>query len=108
MVRAVLCVCALCLVTRPALADPAEPRVEDAVLQKVAAASLESLRKLDWKAYAEQIHPDSLRDFKALFEPLLHAAERKKPSEQAALLEAFEGGRDLKTVLGWPPKEFFI
>jgi hypothetical protein len=108
MVRTVLGVCALSLLTRSVLADPAEPRVEDAALQKVVAASVESVRKLDWKAYAEQLHPDSLRDFKGLFEPLLRAAAGKKASEQVALVTLFDGGPDLKTALGWPPKEFFV
>jgi hypothetical protein len=84
------------------------PEKESAAIDKVVAASGQAARKGDWDAFAALIHPDSLQNFKALFVPVLQAAAKKGGGGQADLLTLFEGAKDLKTVLAWEPKEFFV
>jgi hypothetical protein len=73
---------------------------------KVVRASLKASREGDWDAYAGLIHPDSLRDFKALLVPVLQSA-LKNPDERADLQTLFGKATDLKAVLKLEPKEFF-
>jgi uncharacterized protein (TIGR03066 family) len=84
------------------------PEKDNAAIEKVVAASGQAARKGDWDAFAALIHPDSLQDFKALFVPVLQAAAKKGGDEQADLLTLFDGAKDLKNVLAWEPKEFFV
>ena len=56
-------------------AGPKRERKPD-VPEMVAKASFEAAKNQDWKRYAELLHPDSLRDFRALFLPVLQAAAK--------------------------------
>jgi hypothetical protein len=97
----------LVLSARPQAADP-KPKGEGAAIDKVVAASLEAARKMDWKGYAELLHPDSLQDYKRMWVPVFQAAAKKGPAERAELLSLFENATDLKAVIALKPKEFFV
>ena len=92
------------LLTAASLAAADAPKPADA--EKVAAAASEAMTKVDWKAYAELMHPDSLTEFRKKIVPALEAAD-KAGKLNKELLGIFDGAEDLKTVLAWKPKEFF-
>jgi hypothetical protein len=96
-----------CLALFPLLLTPAgEPK--PGAPEKVVLASFAAQRKLDWETYAGLMHPEGLKEFKDLLVPVLKGAEKKGREEQAGLLTLFQGARDLKTVLSWEPREFFL
>jgi hypothetical protein len=84
------------------------PKRKPAGPETAAKASFEAAKKLDWKRYAELLHPESLAEFRGMFVPVLKAAAKKGPREQADLLAMFDGAKDVKTVLAWEPKELFV
>ena len=91
------------------LCQAAEPRDDDATIEKVVAASLEASRKVDWKGYAELVHPESLQDFKSMWLPVLQLAIKNGPAEQADdVLSLFEKGSDAKSLVAMKPKELFV
>jgi hypothetical protein len=102
---------ASCVVLMASLSvcQAAEPisEKESAAIKKVVTASTQATQKRDWDALAALIHPDSLKDFKDMFVPVLQAAAKKGDAEQTDLLSMFDGAKDLKTVLAWEPKHFF-
>src|SRR5262249_13828163 len=75
MTRLIVCLCLLLLPMFSTLgpAATAEPKRDDAAIEKVVAASMEAARKMDWQAYAELIHPESLEDYKKMWLPVLTA-----------------------------------
>jgi hypothetical protein len=101
-----LCVPLLLLLTLSPAADSQTKR-DDSAIEKVVATSMESSRKMDWKAYAEFVHPESLQDYKNMWLRVLQAAVKKGPEEQADLLPLFDKAADIKSVLSMKPKEFF-
>jgi hypothetical protein len=74
----------------------------------VVAASMEAGRKMDWKAYANLVHPDSLGDYRKMWLPVLQAAAKAGPDKQADLLPLFAGAKNLKSVLALKPMELFV
>ncbi len=81
---------------------------DDAAIEKVVAESLEAGRKLDWKRYADLVHPQSLQEYKDMWLPILQVATRERPEKQADLLSAFDHATDLKTLIALKPKAFFV
>jgi hypothetical protein len=81
---------------------------EGAAIKKVVTASTQAARKRDWDAFAALIHPESLKDFKALFVPVLQAAAKRGGADQTDLLSLFDGAKDLKTIRAWEAKHFFV
>src|SRR5439155_2041705 len=73
----------------------------------VVADSMEAARKGDWKRYGELVHPESLEDYKRMWLPVLQAAAKKGPEEQADLLALFDKAADLKCVIALKPTVFF-
>jgi hypothetical protein len=89
-------------------AGDAGPSRTDAAIEKVVAASMAAAARSDWKAYAALVHPDSLQDYKNMWLPVVKATARQGPEQQAELLSLFKGARDLKSLSGLAPKEFFV
>jgi hypothetical protein len=85
-----------------------KPTRADAAIEKVAAASMAATARSDWKAYAELVHPESLQDYKNMWLPVLQATTKRGPEQQAELLSLFNKAKDLKSVSGLTPKEFFV
>ena len=101
-----LTLAAAVLLTATALARAEDaPKAADA--EKVADDGLEALRKADWKAYAELLHPDSLKAFRDEIVPALKAADKAGKADKE-LLGIFDGAKDVETVLAWKPEEFFV
>jgi hypothetical protein len=86
----------------------AKPQRDDTAIEKVVADSVEAGRKMDWKGYAELVHPESLEDYKKIWMPALTAAVKAAPDKQAELLPFFDKAADLKSVIALKPKEFFV
>jgi hypothetical protein len=87
--------------------DP-KTKGDDSAIAEVVAASMEAGKKMDWKGYAELVHPESLQDYKNMWLPILQAAAQKGLDEQAGLLSLFEKGADLKSLIAMKPKQFFV
>jgi hypothetical protein len=81
---------------------------DDAAIEKVVADSMEASRTMDWNRYAGLIHPESLQEYKNMWQPLLQVAIRERPEKQADLLSAFDKATDLKTLIALKTKEFFV
>lgn len=96
----------LAAVPTPRRGDDA--KTGDAVIEKVVADGLAAGRKADWKEYAGLVHPDSLRQYKDMWLPLLRTATRERPDKQAELLAAFDKAADLKAVMALEPGVFFV
>lgn len=64
-----------------------------------------SSERLDWKTYAAHLHPDELRNFRALFDPALKAVGKKDAATQRRLLAMFESLKDLRALRA---EEFFM
>jgi hypothetical protein len=110
MNRLVACLCVLLLsvsVTVSRGEDP-KPQREDAAIETLVAESMDAGRKMDWKRYAELVHPESLQEYKNMWLPVLQVAIREGPEKQADLLSAFDKATDLKTLISLKPKEFFL
>jgi hypothetical protein len=86
-------------------APAAAPRAADA--EKVATKGLEAISKADWKTYADNLHPDSLKAFRDKVVPALKALDEAGKADKE-MLGIFDGAKDVKTVLEWKPKEFFV
>jgi ketosteroid isomerase-like protein len=97
----------LLVFSTPGPAADSQAQRDDAAIEKVVAASMEAARKMDWMAYAELVHPESLRDYKNMWLPVLQAAANDPPEQQADLLLLFDRATDLKPVLALQPKELF-
>jgi hypothetical protein len=100
------CMPLVLLLTLSSVADSQTKR-DDSAIEKVVAASLESSKKMDWKAYAELVHPESLQDYKNMWLPALQAALTRGQEDQAELLTVFDKAADIKSVIAMKPKEFF-
>lgn len=103
-----LSVLLLPLVATPVRGADPKPRPADAAIEKVVADSLEAGRATNWRGYADLVHPDSLREYKDMWLPVLRAATRERPEKQADLLSAFDQATDLKTLMALRPKDFFV
>lgn len=79
-----------------------------AAVEKVVIAALDAGQKHDWQRYTELVHPEAIKDFRAILAPALMAAQKENREDQAGLLSFFDGATDLKAVLAWEPKEFFV
>lgn len=101
-----LTVAALVLLTT-AVGARAEEAPKTADAEKVAASGHEALSKADWKAYAELLHPDSLKEFRDEIVPALKAADKKQKVDKD-VLAIFSGAKDVETVLSWKEEEFFV
>ncbi|HEV3145001.1 MAG TPA: hypothetical protein VGZ47_14010 [Gemmataceae bacterium] len=110
MNRFILCVGVILLpaIMTQCRADDSKPQAGDAAIEKVVADSLAAGQKMDWQAYAELVHPESLQEYKTMWLPALQAAARERPEKQADLLSAFDKAPDLKTVISLKPKELFV
>jgi hypothetical protein len=89
-------------------AGDSPPQRDDAVIKKVVADSFEAAKKGDWKRYAELLDPQSLEEYKKMWQPALTAAAKQDKDKQAELLPLFEKAADLKSIMALKPKEFFI
>lgn len=85
----------------------AEDNPKPADAEKVAASGLKALSKPDWKAYAELLHPDALKEFRDAIVPALKAAD-KKAKVDGEVLAIFSGAKDVDTVLSWKEEDFFV
>jgi hypothetical protein len=85
-----------------------KPHRDDAAIEKVVAAAMAAGRKMDWKGYAELVHPEGLEDYKSMWLPVLRAAAKEGRDKQADLLRTFDKATDLKSVMALKPKEFFV
>lgn len=103
-----LCVLLLLVLTPLCRGEDRKPEREDAAIEKVVADSVEAGKKLDWKGYAELVHPESLEDYKKMWMPALTAAAKAPPDKQTDLLPLFDKAADLKAVIALKPKEFFV
>jgi hypothetical protein len=81
------------------------PKAADA--EKVAATGLEAISKADWKTYADNLHPDSLKAFRDKVVPALKALDKAGKADKE-MLAIFGEAKDVKTILDWKPKEFFV
>jgi hypothetical protein len=103
-----LCVLLLLVWVRVCLGRDQKPQRDDAAIEKVVAESMEDSRNVDWKRYADLVHPESLQEYKDMWLPILQVATRERPEKQADLLSAFDHATDLKTLIALKPKEFFV
>jgi hypothetical protein len=87
--------------------DP-PPQRDDAAILKIVADGNEAVQKGDWQKYADLMDPQSLEDYKKMWQPVLTAAAKKGHDEQAELLTVFDKAVDLKSLLAMKPKEFFV
>jgi hypothetical protein len=109
MNRFVVCLCVLlALASELCCAGDGKPERDDSAIQKVVADGLEAARKGEWSRYADLLHPESLQDYKRLWQPALRAAARKGPEEQANVLHFFDRAADLESVTALKPKAFFV
>jgi hypothetical protein len=102
--------CLPLLLTFATLCPAGEPKPhrDDAAIEEVVAAAMAAGRKMDWKGYAERVHPESLEDYKNMWPPVLRAAATEGREKQADLLRVFDNATDLKSVVALEPKEFFV
>jgi len=97
---------ALPLLLSAAGAAPAAPVPDDeAAARKAAEGCLEAIRKRDWKALADRLDPDSLRELKAAVAPAIKRAAEGKEEHFHAL--GMLNGADPEKLLALPPREFF-
>ncbi len=89
-------------------AGDANAQRADAAIEKVVADGMEAARKGDWRRYADVMHPESLEEYKKMWQPLLTAAAKEGPEKQADWLPAFDKAADFKSVIALKPKEFFV
>jgi hypothetical protein len=110
MNRFIFCLCVLVPSPCSALgrAGDVKPQRDNAAIEKVVAGSMEAARKGDWKRYAELVHPESLKDYKSMWLPLMQAAAKEGQDKQADLLRLFDEGADLKSLMALEPKAFFV
>jgi hypothetical protein len=101
-----LCVLSLFVFSTLGTAGDSPQQPDDAAILKVVADSSEAAKKGDWEKYADLIHPQSLEDYKKMWQPALAAAAKKGPAEQAELLKLFDNAGDLKSFMALKPKEF--
>jgi hypothetical protein len=103
----------LCLSALPTFAalcpagDP-KPHRDDAAIENVVAVGMDAARKMDWKGYAELVHPESLVDYRSMWLPVLRATDKEGRDKQADLLRLFDQATDLKSVMDLKPKDFFV
>lgn len=90
-----------------AAAKDSEPTAVEAEQQAVVKASYEACREAKWETYARLMDPRDLAEFKQKLRPVLQAAPVNPTAPGKGLLDLFDGGKDLKTVAGWEPQEFF-
>src|SRR5438132_1216597 len=81
------------------LAAGPQPKGGDAAIEKVVADSLEAAKKSAWAAYAELVRPESLKQYKNMWLPVLKSAANDDPEKQAELLRLFDKAADLKSVI---------
>jgi hypothetical protein len=96
----------LAAVSALAGAEP-ERATNEAELTAVVQASFEACRDAKWEAYAKLMDSRDLAEFKQKLSPILKAAPVNPTAPGNGLLDLFDGGKDLKTVAGWQPQEFF-
>ncbi len=106
-------VSSLCVLFLPGIAmfcqgEQPKPHRPDADIEKVVADGIKEEKSLDWARYADLVHPDSLKEYKDMWLPVLKVATRERPDKQADLLAAFDKATDLKAVIALKPREFFI
>lgn len=112
IVRWLMVISSLMVFSSEAIAAQPEPAKRertdvDRELQSLAQASYETSRDGKWTDYAKLMDPRELVDFKTQFLPILRATTPSRPAPNRGLLDLFAGGKDLKTVRGWEPAEFF-
>src|SRR5262249_6141631 len=95
----------LCLAAPSFAAEPTN--LADPAINKAVVASLDATRKMDWNAYADLIHPESLQAYQKMWLPILEDA-KDKPDRQAELLPLFDKPNDVKRLMALKPREFFI
>ncbi|WP_254509647.1 hypothetical protein [Anatilimnocola floriformis] len=105
--KAWLGIAGLLLAVSAAVAADPEQAASEAELKAVVTASFEACREGKWDAYAKLIDPRDLADFKMKLRPVLQAAPMNPTAPGNGLLDLFDGGKDLKTIAGWQPQEFF-
>jgi hypothetical protein len=103
-----LCVLSIAVFSAPGIAGDSPPQGNDAAIVKLVEASSEAAKKGDWEKYAGFIHPQSLEDYKKMWQPALTAAAKQGPEQQAELVTLFDNAADLKSISALKPKEFFI
>jgi hypothetical protein len=81
---------------------------EKAAIEKVAAEAMEAVKTMKWKKYAAVMHPEALRAFRNMLMPSLQIVVKKEQEEQEDVLAFFDGAANLKTVMSWEPKQFFV
>ena len=105
--EAACCWASFCLLASSIAAAEPERVAGEAELKAVVQASFEACREGKWDAYAKLMDPRDLADFKQKLRPVLQAAPLNPTAPGNGLLDLFDGGKDLKTVAGWQPQEFF-
>jgi hypothetical protein len=103
-----LCLPLLLTFATPCPAGQPSPHRDDAAIEKVVAAATAAGRKMDWNAYAELLHPESLEDYKNIWLPVLRGAAKEGRDKQTEQLRVFANASDLKSVMALKPKEFFV
>ena len=89
-----------------AAGDP-PPQGDDAAILKIVADGNDAVQKGNWEKYADFMDPQSLEDYKKMWQPVLTAAAKKGPDEQAEPLTLFDKPANLNSLLAMKPKEFF-
>lgn len=80
---------------------------DDAAVLKVAADSMEAVRKSDWQKFASFMHPEALREFQETLGSALRAVEPDS-GEWKQVLKLFGNPKDVRTLLDLPPDQFFM
>ncbi|HLW68918.1 MAG TPA: hypothetical protein VKS79_26640 [Gemmataceae bacterium] len=101
-----LCVLSLLVFSTAGWAGDLPPQRDDAAIVKVVADSNEAAKKGDWQRYADFVDPQSLADYKKMWQPALTAAAKQGPDQQAELLKLFDNAADLKSIMALKPREF--
>jgi hypothetical protein len=93
------------ILTAPAPAGRGLPDTEDAAVRAVVEGLFRDAAKGDWAGYAARTDPAALKAFRDDFSAVLTAADQAERGDQFVPL--FDGAKDLKAVLAYPPAEFF-
>jgi hypothetical protein len=103
MLRVVAALACLTLAA-PAQAAKGLPDKDDAAVRSLAAGLYRDAAAGDWAGYAKRMHPAALKAFRDDFAAVLTAAAKDGRADD--LVALFDGARDLKAVLAYPPDEF--